>query len=146
MKRRSGRMAKDEKWRCPICGEPAIDCAEKQKWAETHNRTDKLSDNPKCIEAAAIYKAAWTKWGNLQFVMVIEECSELIKAITKYTRNKSHENGVAIAEEAADVEIMVEQLRALSPEWNMLIDREKVKKLNRLGQILQAAEKAEEKQ
>lgn len=41
--------------------------------------------------------------------MVIEECSELIKAVCKHLREGSHEDD--IREETADVQIMLDQLR-----------------------------------
>lgn len=41
----------------------------------------------------------------------VEECSELQKAVLKYLRNKSSEVPIAIVEEIADVEIMIEQIK-----------------------------------
>ena len=62
-----------------------------------------------------IYQKVWeqalTRWGrNPQINMVIEECSELIKAIMKYKREKTQETLESIIEEAADVQIMLFQL------------------------------------
>ena len=49
-----------------------------------------------------------------QLDMVIEECSELIKAVSKYKREDNRENIPmrikSIAEEEADVRIMLEQI------------------------------------
>ena len=46
-----------------------------------------------------------------QLDMVIEECSELIKAISKYKREPEDSSRIkSIAEEEADVRIMLEQI------------------------------------
>ena len=46
-----------------------------------------------------------------QLDMVIEECSELIKAISKYKREPEDSSCIkSIAEEEADVRIMLEQI------------------------------------
>ena len=86
------------------------------------------------MDKKELYSRTWKKWGNLQFVMVIEECSELIKAVTKHLRGK---NTADIFEEAADVEIMIEQLRALSPEALRAIEKHKDEKLARLEKTME---------
>ena len=83
-----------------------------------------------------LYRKAWAKWGDLQFIMIIEEPAELIKAVTKYLRNKTHENKVRIAEEVADTEIMIEQFRVMFPEMNEIIENHKKEKLERLERNL----------
>jgi transcription initiation factor TFIIIB Brf1 subunit/transcription initiation factor TFIIB len=59
-----------------------------------------------------ICQAAIEAWGeDAQLDMVIEKCSELIQAILKYKR--SHDKEIAlvfVAEEHADVNIMLDQL------------------------------------
>lgn len=55
----------------------------------------------------ALYKRAQLMWGGLQLIVVIEELSELVKAISKYVRGEK--NLDLVAEEIADVEIMLEQ-------------------------------------
>lgn len=73
------------------------------------------------------YQKVIDKWGvNAQLVMVVEECSELIKEITKEFRGGSRN----IIEEIADVEIMVEQLRVIYGVEN--VDKIKGQKLKRL--------------
>lgn len=70
------------------------------------------------MEKEMIYKKALSKYGiELQMLVCIEECSELIKALTKYRRigiDQEYEecgNIVKnIAEEIADVKIMIEQV------------------------------------
>lgn len=55
-----------------------------------------------------LYKQAISKWGlNSQLTIAIEECSELIQAISKFWRDGEVDN---LREEIADVSIMIEQL------------------------------------
>lgn len=56
-----------------------------------------------------ILEKAITKYGQNQLIVAIEELSELQKELTKYLRNKGNLNH--IAEEIADVEIMVKQIK-----------------------------------
>ena len=63
----------------------------------------------------ATLKDAVTTWGvNAQLVMVLEECAELSKEITKTIRTKKVTQG--LAEEIADVEIMLAQLSIIAAE------------------------------
>lgn len=77
-----------------------------------------------------IYRQALEKWGdNLQIAMVFEEMAELQKELCKSLRGK--ENRVEIAEEIADVEIMLGQMKLL---FNIEegVERHKQLKLQRL--------------
>ena len=59
-----------------------------------------------------IYQAALRKWGvDLQTMMAVEEMSELTKEICKIKRGKMDLD--ALADEIADVTIMLEQLREI---------------------------------
>ena len=59
-----------------------------------------------------IYQAALRKWGvDLQTMMAVEEMSELTKEICKIKRGKMDLD--ALADEIADVTIMLEQLRMI---------------------------------
>ena len=59
-----------------------------------------------------VYQAALCKWGaDLQTMMAVEEMSELTKEICKIKRGKMDLD--ALAEEIADVTIMLEQLREI---------------------------------
>jgi hypothetical protein len=87
-------------------------------------------------EKSILYMKAWAKWGDLQLIMLIEEPSELIKAVTKFMRDKSNANGMHICEEIADVEIVCEQYRQLSPDMNNAIAVYKEEKLQRLKRLL----------
>lgn len=55
-----------------------------------------------------LYGKAWTRWGDLQFDVLIEEMAELTKEICKMRRRKN--NSDEICEELADVKIMIEQM------------------------------------
>lgn len=52
-----------------------------------------------------------TYGGNAQHVVAMEECAELIKAISKYLRRGDVDDIDNLIEEIADVEIMLEQLK-----------------------------------
>ena len=59
-----------------------------------------------------VYQAALRKWGvDLQTMMAVEEMSELTKEICKVKRGKMDLD--ALADEIADVTIMLEQLREI---------------------------------
>ena len=59
-----------------------------------------------------VYQAAMRKWGvDLQTMMAVEEMSELTKEICKIKRGKMDLD--ALADEIADVTIMLEQLREI---------------------------------
>lgn len=75
-----------------------------------------------------------------QMVVAIEECSELQKEITKIIRKKG--NLTNLAEEIADVEIMLEQLKLIFTIHDKVIEQkgEKIKGLK------QTIEKYKEKQ
>lgn len=63
-------------------------------------------------ERKAIYEDALEKWGTrAQTMMAVEEMSELTKEICKLYRGKRDMD--ALAEEIADVTIMLEQLRLI---------------------------------
>jgi len=90
--------------------------------------------------ALEIFHRALAKWGApLQFMMAIEECSELIKALVKYTRSPGPETIHAICEEVADVEIMCAQLRVVFGSDK--VDAIKAAKLERLKNMLDKNEK-----
>lgn len=64
------------------------------------------------MDEQRIYRAALTAWGaDAQTLMVFEEMAELQKELCKAARGK--DNREQIAEEIADVEIMLEQMKVL---------------------------------
>ena len=81
-----------------------------------------------------LYQRAIDKWGaNLQIDMLMEECAELIAAINRWRRGRT--DVAVVAEEIADVEIMLEQMRLLFPE--QVIEASKREKLERLADRLE---------
>jgi len=97
-----------------------------------------------------VYKRAIEAWGiGPQLLMVVEEMAELAKAILKLARSHEGKEAQAIMsvmEEAADVEIMLEQLRLIllhvsgterpmraDLQLDMGVDSIKAQKLERLA-------------
>lgn len=78
-----------------------------------------------------IYDSAFGLWGyDRQVLATAEECSELAASCTRFINHKS--NAARVAEEAADVEIMIEQLRHNG--MNDMIEKSKARALTRLAQ------------
>lgn len=90
-------------------------------------------------ERTKIYGEALTKYGiKGQTLMLAEECAELVKACSKAVRIEDHEDvGFsnildAMAEEIADVKVMIEQMQyyyGISEDRIELIMEEKLKRL-----------------
>ncbi len=83
-------------------------------------------------ERKAVYNSAIERWGSYaQLWMAVEEMSELINAICKFRRERCDVNDVA--EEVADVSIMLEQLCLIfgfSEKVHEIMD-EKIRRLER---------------
>lgn len=87
------------------------------------------------LDKRAIYKKAMELLGEeSQINMVFEEVSELQKELCKYRRGKK--NKQEIAEEIADVEIMLEQMKQHFGSES-LVNLIKLKKLERLSKKLE---------
>ncbi|HAT7555791.1 TPA: hypothetical protein JAW29_003041 [Citrobacter freundii] len=83
------------------------------------------------MNKATIYDSAFGLWGyDRQVLATAEECSELAASCTRFINHKS--NAARVAEEAADVEIMIEQLRHNG--MNDMIEQSKARALTRLAQ------------
>lgn len=83
-------------------------------------------------QAKGLYIAALRKWGHdLQFTVLAEECSEVIKEVMK--RQRGFENKYQLVEEIADLEIMIEQIKTF---WGLKIESAKQEKLLKLKKIL----------
>lgn len=85
-----------------------------------------------------IYKSAVQKWGTeLQFNMVIEECAELIKAVSKVKRGKAKDL-FNLIEEITDVEIMLGQAKYIvdTVMHNAPWERVKKEKLDHIQRML----------
>ena len=81
-----------------------------------------------------ICELAIKKYGlQIQLGILMEKCAELIKYSNKYIRNKTQGNKINIAEEIAEVEIMIQQVKiALKIEKKVLETKEyKFKKLEK---------------
>lgn len=93
------------------------------------------------VERKRLYKQAVSKWGySLQLCMLMEESAELIQAVSKVVRRGEKDNSVYdnLAEEMADVEVMIEQIK-ITTDWMLLEDKVrfwKEKKLLRLKEII----------
>lgn len=93
------------------------------------------------MREADIYRAALEKWGaDAQTLMVFEEMAELQKELCKNARGK--DNRGSIAEEIADVQIMLEQMTVLH-DCRAMVRTYKTAKLNRLKERLGLGEVAE---
>ena len=80
-----------------------------------------------------IYDNALAQWGyDRQVLATSEECSELAASCVRFVNHKA--NASRVAEEAADVEIMIEQFRLNG--IGLMIDFHKQKKLERLAERL----------
>lgn len=94
-------------------------------------------------EKAKIYQEALNQWGgDAQINMAIEEMAELISALQHYRREKTWGHLATIndiADEVADVEIMMEQLRFMFGIDSLHLFQIKEKKLNRVKGLLNNA-------
>lgn len=84
------------------------------------------------LNEKAIYRRALDKWGpEAQLLKVTEECSELAAAVLQYLQGRVpvHE----VAEEIADVEIMLGQMRLY---FGVIVESKKQAKLERLADRL----------
>lgn len=80
-----------------------------------------------------LYQKALKLWGpTAQVFMLMEEIGELMQAVSKYYRKPSAENKEHLAEEIADVEIMLEQMRVVLDVKEKDIQKQKKHKLDRL--------------
>jgi NTP pyrophosphatase (non-canonical NTP hydrolase) len=82
-----------------------------------------------------VFKAALKRYGSFaQIVMVFEEMSELQKELSKWLRGQN--NVSQIAEEIADVEIMLSQMKMLF-RCETLVNEYRHRKVERLADRLE---------
>ena len=114
--------------------EPTIDKAD--KLLRALGVTLVLGDNPETKEKSQhIYEGALNKWGKEnQTRMMFEEMAELQKELCKEARGE--DNTDAIAEEIADVKIMLEQMTILHNCKDM-VEMQMKRKLQRLKKRLE---------
>lgn len=80
---------------------------------------------------------ALEKWGKqAQIMMVVEELGELLQAISKVERDVNGCEVEELADEIADVEIMLTQLKTIYSIDDTLVQQIKMGKLDRLAMIL----------
>ena len=80
-----------------------------------------------------IYLKAINKWGSTaQLEMAQEEATELALAVRKFVRDPSNIRINELADEIADVQIMIEQMETMMPNLNKIISERKKYKLTRL--------------
>jgi hypothetical protein len=83
----------------------------------------------------SVFKRAIAKFGiNNQVLMIIEECSELILAISHYNRGRVRCN--AVMEEVVDLTIMLEQARLIYDPTDVEFNRIYIEKINRLEKLI----------
>jgi len=89
-----------------------------------------------------LYQRAISAWDKqLQMQVAIEEMSELTHVLCKALRDRSTVGKEKkIAEEIADVEIMLGQLKEMSPTIRSLSATHKKVKLDRLEKMLEGSE------
>jgi len=90
-----------------------------------------------------LYHKAINKWGlQAQLIMLMEECAELIQATSKIIRHipKTETDWNNFAEEIADVEIMIEQMK-MNVNWQNLNERVETIKKEKLLKLKSIIEK-----
>lgn len=89
-------------------------------------------------EKVALYGRAWTLWNDLQFIMFFEEAAEAQQALSKvFRKGPTEERLDKLAEELADLTIVMEQLNCVFPELKERIPHFKQEKLARLKQLVE---------
>jgi len=111
-----------------------IDNSTGDAWVEDFKTKEEcfrwLKQEPEPIDEREVYKGALDKWGaEPQITMVFEEMAELQKELCKDLRGKKVTGN--IAEEIADVEIMLNQMKILY-DIEDLVEFNKENKLRRL--------------
>ena len=90
----------------------------------------------------SLYERALKQWGKqFQLIMFAEEFSELFKLLSHKIRHiKKGPSYNKLAEEFADMEIMLEQMQVMAGVKEVSIKEIKEKKLERLKDLLEAYE------
>lgn len=96
------------------------------------------------FEKIKLYELAIRVYGEKQLDMLVEECAELIQAIQK--RKRGFNNVDNVAEEIADVEIMLEQCKILLGNERLVLSKkqDKLKRLQGLVSYEEDFEKEKE--
>ncbi|KKL55241.1 hypothetical protein LCGC14_2257380 [marine sediment metagenome] len=104
------------------------------------NEKIKLMSSPfidaKEVSENEIYHTALKKWGiKFQVIMLGEEQAELFKAISKQVRKPTTTRAIEIAEELADVEVMIGQMKIAFGIPDEQVRVWKKAKLTKLGSL-----------
>lgn len=98
------------------------------------NETQQIDKVPTLMWRMSVLDRAMKQYGvDAQLDMLVEECAELIEAIQHMKRNRCGWNEVA--EEMADVRVMINQFHTLDKVSNMIYIKER-EKLERLEERL----------
>lgn len=91
-----------------------------------------------------IYRQAVEHFGKLnQLIKTMEECGELIRALARWINGQPVIGN--IAEEIADVEIMLEQVKVvLGEQYEEYLELKKAEKLGRLAKLIAGEKYSEE--
>jgi len=90
------------------------------------------------MELTEVYRKALDKWGiDAQVLMLAEEAAELSVAAAKLLRHHDLESVQRLAEEIADVQIMIEQMCVASDNLGAMIEEWKLGKIARLKKRLE---------
>ncbi len=114
--------------RCIICG---LNIGEEETCPRCFVKSENAPEYK--INEKEIYTQVLDKWEDKQITMVFEEMAELQKELCKATRGQA--NILAIAEEIADVEIMLAQMKIYFGIADA-VSRYKTYKLKRLEEKL----------
>ncbi|ABR48748.1 conserved hypothetical protein [Alkaliphilus metalliredigens QYMF] len=125
------------KTNCTMCY-VGVDNSTGDAWAEDFRTEEECIawlKQERLINKIEVYKKALVTWGQeAQITMVFEEMAELQKELCKVLRGEKVTGN--IAEEIADVEIMLEQMKLLF-EIEGLVRDNKIYKLERLAERLE---------
>lgn len=122
---------------CPYCGQ-ALDWSERRSYGvkEEHDAETVSEKGREVADSGILQKAIETYGEESQTKMVLEEMSELQKEICK--RWRGADNRDAIADEVADVEIMLRQLKIML-DLDHSVQQHKRAKLIRLQERLEGS-------
>jgi len=104
-----------------------------EDWVERPEETD-----VELVDRARILRQAIDAYGpTAQMTMMVEECSELIKALCKHQRDSGGTYADNVCEEIADVQIVLDQMKMIfSPYTIAQFEEQKLKRLReRLEEI-----------
>jgi len=90
------------------------------------------------LEEHQVYKKARDAYGfDFELDMLIEECSEVIQAISKMKREPDNDNHIRhFFEEVGDVENLFQQMKFWFPAMGICVNKDRKDKLDRLERII----------